>query len=539
MPLLNLPASAIRRAPEAITIPARMVIRSNYRLFYQFATNVPSMSKATVSTASPTADSGFFGHPRGLSTLFFTEFWERWGYYGMRSLLILFMLAPQSAGGLGFDQTKASAVYGLYTAMVYMVALPGGWIADRILGQRRAVMFGGFIMTAGYLMLAVPSLLVFYLGLVLIIAGTGLLKPNISTIVGQLYRPGDTRRDAGFSIFYMGINMGAFFAPLACGLIARDYGWRSGMAVAGAGMLLGVVQYIYGWRHLGNAGLLPVSASPEEDRTQRRRMWWAILAVSLTLGAIVAADRLGIADVTAQGLNRAAGFALLAITVAFFAWLFGAAQWSTEERKKLAVIGVLFAASCLFWSVFEQAGSTLNVFAAERTDNAIFGWQYPPSWLQSLNGLFIWTMAPLFAWLWIRLGSREPSSPAKFSWGLVLVGLGFAILIPPASAGPATKVSPLWLTATYLLHTFGELCLSPVGLSAITKLAPARVAGLMMGVWFLSISIGNYLGGTVSSFYQALPLPALFGAVGAFAIAAGILLAMFTKPITRLMGGVK
>lgn len=497
------------------------------------------MSKHSPSAASSATDSGFFGHPRGLSTLFFTEFWERWGYYGMRSLLILFMKAPESGGGLGFDQTKASAIYGLYTAMAYMVALPGGWIADRILGQRRAVMFGGFIMTAGYLMLAVPSLLVFYFGLLLIITGTGLLKPNISTIVGQLYKPGDTRRDAGFSIFYMGINMGAFFAPLACGLIARDYGWRSGMAVAGVGMLFGVVQYIYGWRHLGNAGLLPVPATPEEDRTQRRRMWQGIVAVSLLLGAIVTVDQLGLANITAIGLNQATGIALLIVTVGFFAWLFLAAQWTAEERKKLAVIGVLFAASCLFWSVFEQAGSTLNIFAAERTDNTIFGWQYPPSWLQSLNGLFIWTMAPLFAWIWIKLGDREPSSPAKFSWGLVLAGVGFAILIPPATAGAGVKVTPLWLTATYLLHTFGELCLSPVGLSAITKLAPVRVAGLMMGVWFLSISIGNYLGGRVSGFYEALPLPSLFGVVGAFAIVAGLVLAFFARPITRLMGGVK
>lgn len=499
------------------------------------------MSKSAVSAgaASSAQSTGFFGHPRGLSTLFFTEFWERWGYYGMRSLLILFMKAPETGGGLGFDQTKASAIYGLYTATVYMAALPGGWIADRILGQRRAVMFGGFIMTAGYLMLAVPSLLVFYTGLLLIVAGTGLLKPNISTIVGQLYEAGDKRRDAGFSIFYMGINMGAFFAPLACGIIARDYGWRSGMAVAGIGMLLGVAQYIHGWRYLGDAGLQPVAVSPEQDRIQRKRMWQGIGAIVLLVLGILAADQLRLAEITAHGLNSAAGIALAAVTVGFFSWLFFAAKWTPEERKKIAVIGVLFAASCLFWSAFEQAGSTLNVFAAERTDNRIFGWEYPASWLQSLNGLFIWTMAPLFAWLWIRLGEREPSSPAKFSWGLVLGGLGFAILVLPASAGTEAKVTPLWLTATYLLHTFGELCLSPVGLSAITKLAPARVAGLMMGVWFLSISIGNYIGGTISGYYEALPLPSLFGAVGMFAIAAGLVLAFFTRPITRLMGGVK
>lgn len=486
------------------------------------------------------SDTGFFGHPRGLSTLFFTEFWERWGYYGMRSLLILFMKAPESSGGLGFDQSKASAIYGLYTAMVYMASLPGGWIADRVLGQRRSVMFGAFIISAGYLMLAVPSTTVFYIGLFTVIIGTGLLKPNISTIVGQLYSVSDTRRDAGFSIFYMGINMGAFFAPLACGLIARQYGWRAGMAVAGVGMVLGVAQYIYGWRFLGQAGLQPVSVSPQEDGVQRKRMWMAIGILAAGLLGTVAVAQTGIANITAKGLNAAAGTALLIITAGFFGWLFFAAEWSPVERKKLIVIGVLFAASCLFWSVFEQAGSTLNVFAAERTRNFLLGWEYPPSWLQALNGLFIWTMAPLFAWLWVKLGTREPSSPAKFSWGLVLVGLGFVVLIPPAmEAVTGVKVSPMWLVMTYLLHTFGELCLSPVGLSAITKLAPARVAGLMMGVWFLSISIGNYMGGRMSALYESLPLPALFGTVGGLAIAAGLILAVFSKPITRLMGGVK
>ncbi|MBL8214738.1 MAG: peptide MFS transporter [Bryobacterales bacterium] len=485
-------------------------------------------------------DTGFFGHPRGLATLFFTEFWERWGYYGMRSLLILFLLAPATNGGLGFEQTKASAIYGLFTAMAYMVALPGGWVADRILGQRKSVLYGGVIIAAGYLMLAVPSEPVFYLGLLLVIIGTGLLKPNISTIVGQLYQQGDRRRDSGFSIFYMGINMGAFFAPLACGLVARHYGWRVGLSLAGIGMVLGVVQYVLGWKHLGEAGLHPVTTSPAEDAKQKTLFLQVSAALVTVLVLLVGADLTGLLTITAEGLNAAAGTGLLVVTLGFFAWLFFAADWSAEERKKIIVIGVLFAASCLFWSAFEQAGSTLNLFAADKTDNRIFGWEYPPSWLQSLNGLFIWTLAPVFAWLWFKLGRHEPASPAKFAWGLVLVGLGYAILLPPAlTAATGVKVSPMWLTGTYLLHTFGELCLSPVGLSAITKLAPARVAGLMMGVWFLSISIGNYLGGRVSGFYEALPLPSLFGAVAAFAVGAGLILALIARPITRLMGGVK
>jgi POT family proton-dependent oligopeptide transporter len=458
----------------------------------------------------------------------------------MRALLNLFMRAPVENGGLGFDTVKASAIYGLYTAMVYMMSLPGGWVADRILGQRRSVMYGAFIISAGYLMLAVPNVTVFYLGLTTVIIGTGLLKPNISTIVGQLYSPQDQRRDAGFSIFYMGINMGAFFAPIFCGLVAREVNWRAGMALAGVGMVLGVAQYIYGWRHLGEAGLHPVKASPEEDSTQRRNLKLSIAALVAIAAGCVLANQAGLLEITAEGLNAAAGTGLLVVTVGFFAWLLLAAKWTPEERKRILAIVVLFCASCVFWSVFEQAGSTLNLFAADRTDTEVFGWQYPPPWLQSLNGLFIWTLAPVFAWLWMRLGKREPSSPAKFAWGLVLVGCGFLVLIPPADVAiGGVRVSPLWLVATYLLHTFGELCLSPVGLSAITKLAPVRVVGLMMGVWFLSISIGNYMGGKASSFYESLPLPSLFGAVGAMAVVAGVVLAVFSRPITRLMGGVK
>lgn len=498
---------------------------------------VSASGSAGVQSRLVVKDTSFFGHPRGLSTLFFTEFWERWGYYGMRSLLILFMTAAASEGGLGFDVGKAGAIYGLYTAMVYMASLPGGWIADRILGQRKSVLIGGAIIAVGYLMLAVPSVTLFYFGLVIVVIGTGLLKPNVSAIVGQIYAPEDRRRDAGFSIFYMGINMGAFFAPLACGWVAKQYSWRAGMALAGAGMVLGLIQYIYGWRFLQDAGLRPAQASGDEAARARRRLMLGCGVAATAIAASYLLDRAGLVSITLQRLVNAAGAALLVLTLGIFAWMFFAAQWTPSERRRIAVIGVLFCASCLFWSAFEQAGSTLNLFAARSTDNRIFGWEYPASWLQSLNGLFIWTLAPVFAWLWMKLGPREPSSPAKFALGLILLGLGYVVLISPATvASGGTKVSPLWLTTTYLLHTLGELCLSPVGLSAITRLAPARVAGLMMGVWFLSISIGNYAGGRIASLYEALSLPALFASVGGFAIAAGLLLAAFIKPMGRLMG---
>jgi POT family proton-dependent oligopeptide transporter len=487
-------------------------------------------------------DTGFFGHPRGLSTLFFTEMWERFSYYGMRALLILFMTASASAGGLGFDTASAGAIYGLYTSMVYMTTLPGGWIADRLIGQRRAVLYGGIIIACGHFCMAFSSLSTFYVGLFLIVTGTGLLKGNISVIVGGLYGKDDIRRDAGFSIYYMGINLGAFIAPLVCGYLGQNVSWHIGFAAAGIGMTFGVIQYVLGSENLGDAGLYPTPAeSPQAAaRLRRNAMVGGVVMVAVLAGLGLGAYT-GAIPVTAVQVADAAGIMLLAIVVLFFGWLFTSGNWTPDERKKLYVIGVLFVASALFWSVFEQAGSTLNLFADRNTHNVVFGWSYPSSWFQSLNSLFLIIFAPVFAWLWLRLArtQREPSSPAKFAMGLVFVGAGFAILIWAAKmAEQGIQVSPMWLSVTYLLHTFGELCLSPVGLSAMTKLAPARIGGLMMGVWFLATSVGNFIGGRVSSLYESWALHSLFGAVGMFAIGAGILLFLFVKPIKRLMGEV-
>jgi POT family proton-dependent oligopeptide transporter len=488
----------------------------------------------------PSTDRGFFGHPRGLSTLFFTEMWERFGYYGMRSLLILFMTAPVAAGGLGLGVPKAAAIYGIYTSMVYMACLPGGWIADRFLGHQRAVLVGGVVMSVGYLMLAVPGAAPFYGGLFLVVLGTGLLKPNVSTIVGQLYGPADRRRDAGFSVFYMGINLGAFLAPLACGYVGerRDYRW--GLALAGLGMVAGVVTFAAGRSRLGDAGSRPAPKTEAEASRARRQLRTGAGVVTLLAAAGVAAQALGWISWTAESLVAVAGLLLFGIVAVLFGWLFLAGDWTPLERKRLLAILVLFLISCLFWSVFEQAGSTLNLFAKQNTDRQLLGFEIPASWLQSMNSFFIWSLAPVFAWLWIRLGSREPSSPAKFLWGMVLAGAGFLVLVPPGITAEAGGQAGFgWLIATYLLHTMGELCLSPVGLSAVTKLAPARVCGMMMGVWFVSIAMGNYLGGRVASFYGALPLPLLFGVVGGGAVAAGLALTVFARPIVRLMGGVK
>jgi proton-dependent oligopeptide transporter, POT family len=484
-------------------------------------------------------DASFFGHPRGLATLFFTEMWERFSYYGMRAILILFMTAPVASGGLGMDVATAGVIYGLYTAGAYMAALPGGWIADRFLGLQRAVFVGGILIAGGNALLATPSMTAFYSGLAVVVVGTGLLKPNVSAIVGQLYTQSDKRRDAGFSIFYMGINLGAFLSPIACGYVAQRIYWRYGFALAAIGMTAGIIQYALGKRHLRGAGRLPAAEKGSTDHERDKRTLMAGLgAIATIVAAVVLLTSQGI--VSAKGVADVSGGLLVGIVVVFFGWMFLAANWTPVERKRLIVVAVLFAAACVFWSVFEQAGSTMNLFAFEKTDNRFGDFDMPASWYQSINAIFIISLAPVFAWLWIKLERREPSSPAKFVWGLVLVGLGFVVLAAGAAiAETGTKVSPMWLLSTYLLHTMGELCLSPVGLSAMTKLAPARVAGLMMGVWFLALSVGNYVGGRLASFYEALPLPTLFGVVGGFAIAGGVLLALLVRPMVRLMGGVR
>jgi POT family proton-dependent oligopeptide transporter len=480
------------------------------------------------------AGKDFFGHPRGLATLFMTELWERFSYYGMRALLVLFMTASAASGGLGFDVAKAGALYGLFTSMVYLLSLPGGWIADRILGQRKAVLYGGALIAAGNLCLALPAAYTFYFGLALAATGTGLLKPNVSVMVGQLYEAGDRRRDAGFSIFYMGINLGAFLAPLACGYLGQKVNWHLGFGLAAVGMILGLIQYVAGGRHLREAGLCSaLPANPAQAASQRRWLGAGLGAALILIGALV------MLDVTAQALSDALGVVLLVTVVVFFVWLFFGGDWTPVERKRLFVVGVLFAASALFWCLFEQAGSTLNLFAERSTDKNVLGFAFPASWLQSLNALFIIALAPVFAWVWVKLGAREPSSPAKFVFGLLTAGLGFAVLDAGASkAVGGAQVSPLWLVGVYLLHTIGELCLSPIGLSAMTKLAPVRIGSLLMGVWFLSLSVGNYLGGRIASLYETLPLPNLFSMIAAFGIGAGLVLALFVKPTKALMGGV-
>lgn len=429
-------------------------------------------------------------HPRGLSTLFFTEMWERFSYYGMRAFLILYMTAPVVAGGLGFPVERAASIYGTYTGSAWAAAILGGIVADRGLGQYRSVLIGGIIIAAGHFTLAFRSLPFFYTGLSLIVIGTGLLKPNVSAMVGSLYDEGDTRRDAGFSIFYMGINLGAFLGPIIAGYLAQKVDWHIGFACAGVGMVLGLTQYTLGKERLRPA-LNKLSARHKE--------------------------------VAASKASTGAGF-------------------TAQEWKRMATVGILFVFAALFWGAYEQGGSTLNLFADRYTRLSVFGIAFPSSWFQAVPAAFVILLAPVMAWLWVRLASREPSSPAKFAIGLLFAGLSFLLLAPAASSaqsGSSILVSPWWLVASYFIIEIGELALSPVGLSVVTKLAPMRVVGLMMGVWLLSTAVGNKLAGWTAGFFTTLPLPTLFGYVAAVMLVSAAILAVLIKPIRGLMGGIR
>jgi POT family proton-dependent oligopeptide transporter len=493
------------------------------------------MAEAISAALPPQSDKSFFGHPRGLATLFFTEMWERYSFYGTRALLILYMTHPVTEGALGMTDMKAGAIYGFYTATVYLLSLPGGWFADRIVGQRRAVLFGGILIAAGDFCLASPGIAMYYAGLGLLMLGTGLLKPNVSTMVGQLYAPGDRRRDSGFSIFYMGINIGAF-SPLLVSWVGEKIDWRLAFATSGVGMLAGIAQYLWTGKYLGEAGLHPSRLDdPVKDRRQKRTAGLIGVLALLALGAVIALNSMGQIQFTAVSISDALGYLLAAISIAVFAWMIFGKGWSPVERKRAGAILVLFIGSAIFWGAYEQAGSSLNLFADVNTNRVILGYQFPAGWFQWVQPLFVLILAPFFAWLWIRLGRHEPSYPTKFAFGLVFVGLSFLVLVPPSHH---TGVSPNWLNTCYFLSVVGEMCLSPVGLSAMTKLAPARAAGFAMGIWFLSTSIGEWLAGKAGSMFQSVPLPKLFGISAVVPIAAALLLALLVKPTKRLMSGI-
>jgi POT family proton-dependent oligopeptide transporter len=493
----------------------------------------------------------FFGHPRGLSTLFFTEMWERFSYYGMRALLILFMTAPAAAGGLGYDATTAGSVYGLYTFGVYALALPGGWIADRLIGQRRAVLYGGVLIALGHYCLAIPAIPTFYAGLLLIVFGTGLLKPNISAIVGDLYVEKGARRDAGFSIFYMGINLGAFFGPLICSWLGEPregatwVNWHYGFAAAGVGMTCALVQYVAGQRYLLGAGEL------KEDSAQPERISNAWRQLYIGLGVLLALCAAGwvlstTGTFTLASFAESVFYVVTALFLVYFAVVILFVARDHVERQRLTVCFLLCLGAAMFWSGFEQAGSALNLFTRDLTDRTIFGTEITAGALQSVNPILIILLAPVVGMTWVKLGARNPSMAIKFGLGLVLLAVGFLVMAWASMSLADGKVGMQWLVATYFFHTVGELCLSPVGLSSMTKLAPGRLVGQMMGTWFMGAAIGNLVAGLVTRFMpQTETVEAamqngvqLFGTVAAVAGAAGLLFIVFSQPIRKMQAGV-
>jgi POT family proton-dependent oligopeptide transporter len=487
---------------------------------------------------STSANSDVFGQPRGLVTLFLTEMWERFSYYGMRAILILFMVAAVANGGLGISDKAASSIYGLYLALSYLVGLLGGWIADRLLGAQRAVLTGAILILTGNAMLASGTVQIFFLGLVVSILGIGLLKPNISAIVGQLYPEGGSRRDAGFSIFYMGINAGSFLGSLAVPLFAARFGWHWGFALPALGMLFGIVQFTRTRHYLGDAGRgLAVGA--------RQGSWLPVILFLAAIAVIAVLAMRRVITLDPVAISAAASWLIGLLAIAYFVYLIFFAGLSREERDRTYVMMALFVACAMFWAGFEQMGASFNLFADRYTDRHIFGWEMPAGVLQAVNPTFTILFAPVLAALWIALGNRnkDPSAPAKFGAGLILMGLGFLVMYGASQYVLAgQKVLPTWLLVTYLLQTLGELCLSPVGLSSMTKLAPPRFVGQTMGLWFMAMALGENLAGQLSGEYDATrleSLPELFLKIFWWGAIGGALMLLLTPVLKRLMAGVK
>ena len=456
------------------------------------------------------------GHPKGLYLLFFTEMWERFSYYGMRAILILYLTKKLMEGGLGMNEKDAMLLYGYFAGFVYFTPLIGGWLADRYLGKRLAVTIGGITMMLGqFTLFALNSTMGLYIGLLLLIIGNGFFKPNISTLVGGLYKEGDSRRDAAFTIFYMGINLGAMIAPLVIGVVTDNmfattnedgsiaYGYRYGFLVSGLGMLLGQVIFnLLGPKFLGDLGTKPVGAVSDSSTSEKVQ---------------------SINPETREVLNE------------------------KQERERISVIFILLIFAVFFWAGFEQAGSSLSLYTDKFIDRSIGSFEIPTSWFQSVNPLFIVTLAPLFTLFWASPIGRRLTTPVKMGVGMIILGAGFLFMIGAVAERSANgdvddvnnKAALMWLIMTYLLHTIGELCISPVGLSVVTKLSPPKLASVLMAVWMLSSSFANFLGGFIAAYVETMGAGEVFTYIAGFVSVCGVLLILLNKVILKLMHGVK
>ncbi|MFC5636544.1 oligopeptide:H+ symporter [Streptomyces bullii] len=494
-----------------------------------------SLTKDSVRPGTPGSEKTFFGHPRGLATLFMTEMWERFSYYGMRALLPLYLVAP---GGLHLSAGTATAIYSVYVSLVYLLAMPGGWFGDRVWGPRKTVAVAGAVIMLGHLTLALPASGTFYAGLGLVAIGSGLLKANISTMVGHLYDgPDDPRRDGGFTVFYMGINLGAFAAPLIIGTVGESVNWHLGFALAALGMALGLAQFLIGSRHLDTRSSVvpkPLSADEKTSTLRKAALWAGIAVVAYAILGVSGHYTLNwvLVPLTLLGVI---------IPTLVLVRIKRDKELDRAEQSKMSAYIWFFVAAAVFWMIYDQGGSTLSIFASSSAENSVLGWGFPVSWYQSVNPVLIMALAPVFAWFWLALNRRgkEPSTVVKFASGLVLVGASFFLFLAPLSiAEGGHKAAALWLVAIYFTQTVGELLLSPVGLSVTTKMAPAKYASQMMGVWFLAVTAGDATTGLLSIAGVDLNKTGIVALEATLAVVAGSAVWMYRKKVKELMGNV-
>ncbi|APC47963.1 peptide MFS transporter [Virgibacillus halodenitrificans] len=481
---------------------------------------------------------GFFGQPKGLFTLFFTEFWERFSYYGMRALLLFYMYNEVAYGGLGIEDETARSIMAIYGSLVYMSGIIGGWIADRLLGTQRTVFYGGALIMAGHIVLALPAgLTAFFISMLLIIVGTGLLKPNVSNMVGDMYAPEDNRRDSGFSIFYMGINMGAFIAPFVVGTLGQEYNYHLGFGTAAVGMFLGLIVFIITKKkNLGLAG----TYVPNPLEADEKKKVYSRFGIGAAIIALLAVITIPTGILTINRFTYLISILGILIPATYFIVMYRSPKTNADEKSRLIAYIPLFIAAMMFWAIQEQGSIILAEYADKRTQLEFLGIEIQSSWFQSLNPLFIIALAPMFAGLWVKLGDRQPSTTKKFSFGLFFAGLSFLIMIIPSFMhGTDSLVSPIWLVLSFLIVVLGELCLSPVGLSATTKLAPAAFSAQTMSLWFLSNASAQAINAQIVKFYDPATEIIYFGVIGGFSILLGIILYAFAPLIQKYMRGVR
>lgn len=494
-----------------------------------------SMDKEKIVQSVP--QTGFFGHPKGLFTLFFTEFWERFSYYGMRAILVFYMYYEVTKGGLGFPEELALSIMSIYGSLVYMSGIIGGWLADRILGTSKSVFYGGVLIMLGHIALAVPgSKALFFISMILIVLGTGLLKPNVSSMVGEIYSEKDNRRDSGFSIFYMGINLGGFLSPLVVGTVGMN-NFHLGFSLAAVGMFLGLVVFVITRKK--SLGLAGTSVVNPLSATEKKKVL-KVVGTSIIVVGILVAISIPLGILTFDTFIKLVGILGILIPTLYFVFMYRSPKTTADERSRIIAYIPLFIASIMFWAIQEQGSTILATYADKRTQLEFAGIHISPAWFQSLNPLFIITLAPVFAWIWMKLGNRQPTIPQKFSLGLLFAGLSFLVILLPAYFGGADSlVNPLWLVLSYLVVVIGELCLSPVGLSATTKLAPAAFTAQTMSLWFLSNAAAQGLNAQIVKFYTPETEMVYFGVIGGAALVLSLLLFMLAPKIQRYMKGVK